>query len=177
MPSNKRAELINLFHQLNVFQKGNFQLTSGEISNFYLDIKSALGNPSALILMSDFLFETFSEKISCVVAGGYGGIALATAVSVKYGLPLSMVRFEERKHGMKKTIEGYTPAKTDYCALIDDIFSTGKSICSLSDQIQSTEAEICGAHVVVNRTELSRCVREKISIPIYSLFTLKDFIC
>ncbi|MBS3094793.1 hypothetical protein J4474_03950 [Candidatus Pacearchaeota archaeon] len=175
MSLDKKLELMNLLHQLNVVQKGTFSLTSGKISNFYLDIKLALGNPLALILMRDLLVEKFSEKTSCVVACGYGGIALASAISTNYNLPLSMVRAEERTHGMKKAIEGYIPNPSDVCAFIDDVFSTGKSINLLADKIQLTSAKISGAYVVVNRTDLNNS-EKNIPFSLYSLFSIKDLV-
>jgi len=147
--SNGMKQLIGALKKEGIVNKGSFTLTSGEISNYYFDVKKAVGNPELLEMMSSLLAVKIGDKVTCIASIGFGGIPLATAVSLKLKLPLVMVRNSAKGHGLGKIIEGYVPGPKDKVAVVDDVFSFGTSLEQILMQINKTSAKISGCYVVI----------------------------
>ncbi|MBI4017104.1 MAG: hypothetical protein HY363_05425 [Candidatus Aenigmarchaeota archaeon] len=144
-------KLVKVLRQLSIVCRASFVLSSGEKSEFYVDVKKAYGHHGALTLISDELYKTIDENTTCIAAAGYGGLSPASVISSKYGLNLSLVRDRPKKHGLCKLIDGYLPEKTDRVAIIDDVFTTGGSLGKIIKALEPTGAEILGCSVVVKR--------------------------
>lgn len=165
-----QKDLIARLKLLQIVHHGEVELSHGGTSHYYIDLKKAYGDAEAFYLLAKRLGEKIPNKVNCVAGGGYGGLPLATAVSVLYQRGLSLVRDEPKDHGIIKTIEGYVPAKEDKVAIVDDVFTTGKSLQKIIDIITPTGAEIVGCYVLVRRGE------GQISIPVESLLRIEDLI-
>jgi len=100
-------DLKQALKRCEVTKTGSFVLASHQDSDLYVDIKKACGDPDALALMADYLHGLFPEGVTCVAGAGYGGLPLATAISLFYDLRLTKVRTTPRGHGTEQYIEGY----------------------------------------------------------------------
>lgn len=129
------------------------QLRSGEISDYYIDIKQCFGDTELLHELAAALLQKFDADISTIAACGYGGIPLATAASLQTGLPLVLVRDTAKSHGRQNLIDGYAPTADDTIAIIDDVFTTGSSIRHTIAALEPTNATIAGCYVVASRGE------------------------
>ncbi len=144
--------LAGALKKAGVINKGNFVLTSGKTSNYYFDIKKVVSDPKLLKFISSLLALKIKGRATCIASIGFGGIPLATAVSLKLNLPLVMVRNSVQSHGLGKTIEGYTPNKNDVVAVVDDVCTYGTSLKKIVKQISKTSAKISGCYVVIMRS-------------------------
>lgn len=156
--------LIRELQKIAVVKKGRFVLTSGETSDFYIDIKKVLGHPKVSEIVCKEFCKIINKKATCVASIGYGGLPLAARVSLKLKLPLVVVREKPRKHGLKNLIDGYVPTNKDKVAIVDDVFTMGTSMAKIIKALAGTKAKITGGYVVVNRGE-----GLKFKIPIRSL--------
>ncbi len=187
-------QLIEALKKEGVVNKGSFTLTSGELSDYYFDVKKAIGNPELLEMMSSLLAAGIRGKATrehrerssnpteqwpyghrrmmatCIASIGFGGIPLATAVSLKLKLPLIMIRNSAKEYGLGKIIEGYIPGPKDNVAVVDDVFSFGTSLEQILKQINKTSAKISGCYVVIT------CSDKKMhaGIPIYHLIKAEE---
>ena len=82
-------ELIKQLRGLDVVDEGEFVLANWKKSSYYIDIKRAFGDSDALSLMTNELWYEIDNRTNCIVAAGYGGISLATSISLLYGLNLT----------------------------------------------------------------------------------------
>lgn len=139
----------------NIVVRKKVKLTSGKTADFYCDFKKVYENPKLLKKVSDALALKIKNRVTCVAATGYGGIPLATAVSLKLGLPLTLVRGEKRTHGLKKQIEGYVPTAKDSVAVIEDVCTYGTSFMKIINALKRTKAKINCCYVVILRPEMS----------------------
>lgn len=162
--------LITELKKLKVFKRGKFILKRGEVSDFYIDIKKAFGSPKAFELIVNKMAKVVDKRVTCVAGSGHGGLPLATAISLKLGLPLILVRDGSKNHGLKKMIDGYVPHKKDRVAIVDDVFTTGTCINNIVGILRKTKSKIVAAYVVVNRGDVSG-----LRVPVKSLLTLQIF--
>src|SRR3990167_6783799 len=187
-------QLIEALKKEGVVNKGSFTLTSGELSDYYFDVKRAIGNPELLEMMSSLLATEISGKATrehrerssnpmeqwshgrrrmtatCIASIGFGGIPLATAVSLKLKLPLIMVRNGVKGHGLGKIIEGYIPSSNDQVAIVDDVFSFGTSLEQILKQINKTSAKILGCYVIITCSDK----KTHVGISIYHLIKAEE---
>ncbi len=147
---------------------GSVKLSSGEDSTVYIDIKRAYGNPLILNKIAQEIYVRMDQRATGVAGSDYGGIPLATALSVRYNLYLTLTRKSPKSHGTERMLEGHIPNNQDRLIVVDDVFTTGHSLAETIKILESTQAEILGAAVVVKRNE------GNFGYPLLSLFTLED---
>lgn len=161
--------LISELKKLKAVKKGKFVLKSGQISDCYIDIKKAFGSPKAFELICNQFCKIIDKRATSIAGSGHGGLPLATAVSLKLGLPLILVRDKVKEHGIPKMIDGHIPSKKDRVVIIDDVFTTGTCISNIVWNLKGTKAKIIAGYVVVNRGEA-----KKFKLKINSLLTAKQ---
>lgn len=69
--------LISALKKERIINKGNFILTSGKLSNYYLDMKKVSGNPKLFSYIASLLSAQIKSKATCIASIGFGGIPLA----------------------------------------------------------------------------------------------------
>ena len=152
--------LIKLLLKQNILKYGDFTLRSGIKSNYYCDIKEALGHPKILNLIRNELVKRVPKNSTCIAGSGYGGITLASLVAHTLKLPLVLVRDKVKDHGTKKLIDGYIPTNKDVVCIIDDVYTTGSSITDTIEKLSPLKVRLAKPVVVLNRSK----DREVISI-------------
>jgi len=165
-----RQELLKGLKELNVVERGTFALHGGNVTDFYVDIKKAYGNPEIFNYICDAVWEEIDGRATCVAGMGYGGEPLATALSLSYGLNLVLLREQPKTHGRIGYIDGHVPTKEDRVVIVDDVATKGETLKKAIEIIGQTGAEILGCHVVVKRGEV------KLDIPFHYLFTAEDLL-
>lgn len=183
--SKIKEDLINS----NFIKKGSFVLKSGILSPFYVDIKSVFSNPKIMRNISDMLYLKINEyinknklKLENVAICGlpYAGIPFASYISLAYGIPLVVLRKEQKGYGTKKMVEGDFSKKT-HLILIDDILTTGTSILNSLEDFLNNKLTI-SAFIIIDREQNedaitidNRQILENNLDHITSLFKLSDF--
>jgi orotate phosphoribosyltransferase len=114
-------------------QRGDFTLTSGQKSSFYLDVRCTSMHPEGAYLCAQLLLDELEDIDVSAVGGPVLGAAplvgALAAESFRRGRPLPtfLVRKEPKGHGTAKLIEGPFPAGKNV-ALIEDVVTTGSSV-------------------------------------------------
>lgn len=155
------------------FLRGDFVLSSGAHSSFYID---------------KYLFETkpdilrrIAEQMEPMLPGGcdrlagteLGAVALAAALSLRTGLPFVIPRKTTKDYSTAKAIEGELH-NGDRVAVIEDIVTSGAQSIRAADALAAAGAQVLGIYAVVDREEGGA---EKISAagyPFEALFRLRD---
>jgi orotate phosphoribosyltransferase len=133
------------------FKTGEFTLTSGKKSNFYVDIKQASTNPSILDEIAEDMARRIKEEEK--IAGmELGAVPLAVALALKTNLPYLIIRKKSREHGTGKLIEG-NMGEGDKILLVEDVTTTGSSLVTAAEIIRQAGGEVYRALVVVDREE------------------------
>ena len=85
---------------------GDFTLTSGKKSSYYVDLKLASTDPSILKEIAVEFAKLLPENIDFIAGMELGAVPLAAALSLETGIPYSMIRKSSREHGTGTRIEG-----------------------------------------------------------------------
>lgn len=131
---------------------GDFTLTSGAKSPYYIDVKAASTDPATLSVIAHRMAQLAARNgpFHAVAGMELGAVPLATAVSLESNLPLLIIRKGERKHGTGKRIEGRNPRGLRVF-LVEDVTTSGKSVVDAAEVLRAAGATVEYACVVVDR--------------------------
>jgi len=150
---------------------GEFTLTSGKKSSYYVNMKLASTNPEILRLISVEFAKLIPDGTDIIAGMELGAVPLAVALSLESGIPYTMIRKEERKHGTGSRLEGPSDGKA---VLIDDVATTGGSNIESLKVLQDEGIEVTKILVVVDREEGAQEKLVPFKIPFESLISASE---
>ena len=166
---------LDLLKENEVFLEGDFTLSSGKKSNYYINMKKAITEPEILSTISKLITEKIKDEDIDKVAGpALGAVPIATAVSLESGLPLLMIRKEKKGYGTSKLIEGEL-LEGDDVIVVEDVSTTGGSLLKAIKAIQDNGGNVKRAFVVVDRQEGAIEEFEKEGITLEPLISVDEF--
>ena len=150
-------EFAVFLHQNDALKFGNFTLTSGKSSSYYIDLRIVPSFPHQFRKMIKYLQNLVSEKIGfenfdCVASIPSSGLVIASPLALEIIKPLIYVRTKPKEHGTSRSIEGKI-RKGMKVILIDDVATTGISLVNTIKTLKDAGALITDAFVIVNRLE------------------------
>src|ERR1700680_1335042 len=174
-----RTDLLRILAQKS-FRLGEFKLSSGGTSDYYIDCRSTTLDAKGSRLTG----EVFTEKIGQrgwkpAAVGGLtmGAEPIVTAVSVVSGaLNGFLVRKAEKQHGTGQRIEGFRE-KGARVVIVDDVCTTGASTAQAIEAAREFGFEVVGVMCLVEREEAKgRPNVEKAAapVPFVSIFTARE---
>ena len=167
--------LIDLLKENGVFLEGDFTLSSGKKSNYYINMKKAITEPEILSTISKLITQKIDlDDIDKVAGPALGAVPIATAVSLESKLPLLMIRKEKKGYGTYKLIEGELN-EGDNVIVVEDVSTTGGSLLKAIRAINDNGGNVKRAFVVVDREEGAIETFEKEGITLEPLISVKDF--
>lgn len=163
MSMNKREDLVRLLHRRS-FRTGEFVLTSGQTSTFYIDVRTSSTHPEGAALIGDLLLDIVREAggadaIAGMELGAVPVVMAAVARSQQAGVPVNglLVRKATKEHGKKLRVEGEIKPGLRI-VIVDDVVTTAgstiKTIDAVLDEVPA--AQIVAVVAVVDRQEGGR---------------------
>ena len=164
-------------------KKGDFTLSSGKKSSYYLDCRLTTMDPHGALLIARLILKKIRD--TGIQADAIGGLTLGAdpisasvaVVSALENSPLNafIVRKEAKGHGMQRFIEGYDGPPGSRVVVVDDVCTTGDSIMRAAERAEEAGYTVVATFCIVDREEGgSETVRKK--YPLYALFTAKDLL-
>jgi orotate phosphoribosyltransferase len=177
--STARQELLKLLAQKS-FRLGEFQLSSGGTSDYYIDCRTTtLDARGAQLTGQVFLDEMRSQGWHADAIGGLtmGADPIVVAVAVISGtLHGFLVRKAEKQHGTAQRIEGFRE-KGARVVIVDDVCTTGSSTVQAIQAAREFGFEVAGVMCLVERQDAhGRPSVEKAAAPakFVSIFAATD---
>jgi len=160
---------------------GDFTLTSGKKSSYYLDCRMTTLDPMGALLIGRIILQRIrTHNIEADAIGGLtiGADPIATAVAVVSAmegrpLPAFIVRKEAKGHGTQRSIEGWDGKPGAHVIVVDDVCTTGDSILKAADRAEEAGYHVSAAFCIVDREEGGTELIAK-RYPFYPLFTAKE---
>jgi orotate phosphoribosyltransferase len=144
------------------FRTGTFELSSGQISNVYFNMKQTMMFPRGAELSARAFLEIVDhlgiEYVSGLEMGAVPVIGSMAALSSADRQPIhtTFVRKAAKGHGTKDVIEGLGPEeslKGKKVLVIDDVSTTGASILQAIREVRNAGGVVEHAACIVNRAE------------------------
>jgi len=159
MTTSAREQLLNLLATKS-FRLGEFTLSSGRKSDYYIDCRTTTLHAQGAELTGRVFLDLFRQQgwQPDAVGGltmGADPIVVATAViSAQVGTPIHgfLVRKSEKAHGMGRRIEGFQQ-KGARVVIVDDVCTTGGSTIQAIEAAREFGFDVVGAACLVEREE------------------------
>ena len=160
---------------------GDFTLSSGKKSSYYLDCRMTTLDPKGALLIGRIILDHIRTKnIQADAIGGLtlGADPIATAVAVVSAmegrpLPAFIVRKEAKGHGTQRSIEGWDGKPGSQVIVVDDVCTTGDSILKAADRAEEAGYHVTATFCIVDREEGGTELIAK-RYPFFPLFTAKE---
>jgi orotate phosphoribosyltransferase len=171
-------ELVKDIYLAGGFRIGEFKLTSGGLSPYYVDLRTLVSRPRLFERLVDSYISrmrTIREDFDVVAGVETAGIPIATLISHKTGIPMVYVRSAEREHGTGRMIEGELE-EGSRVVVIDDVLTTGRSIESAAKTIGVAGGRVQYALVFLDRLQNGAKRLREAGITAYSVIDVKSFL-
>jgi len=170
-------ELANIIASREAILFGEFTLSSGLKSNYYLDLRRLLGDASSykrvLELLAEKVLKEF-ESFDVVVGVATAGIPWASGLALMLGKGLAYVRSEVKQHGTSRVVEG-APRPGSRCIVVDDVATTGSSLENAVGSLEGV-CNVVGALVIVDRMQGARERLGERGVKLVSLLTVRELL-
>jgi orotate phosphoribosyltransferase len=155
-----REQLLNLLVK-NSFRLGNFTLSSGLTSDFYIDCRTTTLHAQGAVLTGRVFLELFrQQRWHPQAIGGLtlGADPIVTAVAVLSALQRTpihgfLVRKAEKAHGTGQRIEGFQQ-KDASVVIVDDVCTTGTSTVQAIEAAREFGFHVIAVACLVEREEV-----------------------
>ena len=163
------------------FKKGRFVLSSGKISNYYLDGRIITLTPRGAFLVASIILDLIKDKNIDAIGGPTLGadpiVGAIAALSYIRKKPMDtfIVRKSSKQHGRMRQIEGPPLKRNSKVILVDDVATTGKALIEAKEVLNKENIKVDSAIVIVDREEGAKDNLYREGIRLISIFQAKDF--
>jgi orotate phosphoribosyltransferase len=160
---------------------GEFVLSSGVTSNYYIDVRKTSLHPQGLQWISRLFWELLEpEGITAIGGLTMGADPLVAGLmlhSIQVGRPLDgfLVRRSTKDHGTRGQVEGNL-AGHKRVAILDDVITSGESALVAVEAAESYKAQVVRIVTVVDRNQGAAQVFHQRGYPFTPLFTVNDLL-
>jgi orotate phosphoribosyltransferase len=170
----KNDTLIQQLKACGAIKFGRFVLTSGAISDYYIDIKKASTDPKIL--------KSIAKQMSSYVNGyemlagmELGAVPLVVALALETGIPYVIIRKEKREHGTGKQIEGGEVTGKSVL-IVEDVTTSGGSVVKTIHILRENNAEVDRVLAVVDRESGAREILQKLEVEFIPLVSVSEIL-
>jgi len=149
---------------------GEFILSSGRKSNYYLDKYRIETRPDILWAVAEGLEPKIPPETDILAGPELGAIPLVTAVGLKTGKPFLLVRKRAKDYGTKKIVEGLYE-RGQNVVLIEDVLTTGTQAIAAADGLKELGLNVLKILCMIDREEGAREAVESAGYKLDALIT------
>ena len=166
-------DLIAALRDADAVQYGEFELSHGGTSEYYVDKYLFETDPHCLRLIA----EAFGERLDGTRLAGValGAVPLVAATSVETDTPYVIVRKKAKEYGTGNQIEGRFE-EGEEVVVLEDIATTGQSAVDAVEALRKAGAVVNRVLVVVDREEGARKNLADHDVEMEALVTASDLL-
>ena len=180
MDANDRDRLRRMLLERSM-RFGEFVLSSGATSNYYIDVRKTSLHPEGLKLISRMFWEILeAENVTAVGGLTLGADPLVAGLmleSAAAGKPLEgfLVRRTTKDHGLRGQVEGNL-AGHKRVAILDDVITSGESALIAAEAAESYKTEVVRVVAVVDRGQGAAAAFQQRKYPFTTLFSIEELL-
>jgi orotate phosphoribosyltransferase len=169
MPLDSLAYRVNSIARLT----GTFTLRSGQIATEYFDKYRFEADPILLADIAAAMVPLLPSGTEVLAGLELGGVPIATAISLRTGIPAAFVRKEAKTYGTARLAEGAEIAGRQV-TVIEDVITTGGQVVISTKQLRALGAIVNHVVCVIDRSPDHGAVLADDGLAMTSLLTRAD---
>lgn len=150
---------------------GTFKLRSGTTSHEYFDKYRFESDPRLLAAIADQLAPLIPQGTEVLAGLELGGVPIATALSLKTGIPAVFVRKEAKAYGTCRIAEG-ADFKGKRVCVVEDVVTTGGQVLLSAEDLRKEGAQLNHVLCVILRGDDSKL--KAADLQLRPLFTMEE---
>lgn len=161
--------MLQLFHDLGVFTRGHFLLSSGRHSDEYWEKFRIFEHPDVTERLCGQIAEQYRDRAVAVVVGPTtGGALLAQEVARQLGVRCMIA--EPATGGGRELRRGFVLHSGERVLVVDDVLTTGLSVRETLEALRVYGPDILGVELLIDRSngEAGR----QFDVPCHALFSV-----
>jgi orotate phosphoribosyltransferase len=173
-----RSPLLNLICQ-GAYQEGDFLLTSGQRSPYYINGKLVTLHPQGALMVGRLLLDCMAAEAVAVAGLTLGADPMVTAVSLvgmyqgRSLFPL-IIRKEAKGHGTQAYIEGVSLPPGSTVTVLEDVVTTGQSALKAVERLRGAGYQVDQILALVDRQQGGAELYQAQGLAFQALFTISD---
>jgi orotate phosphoribosyltransferase len=173
-----RQKLLDLFCRL-AYQEGDFVLSSGQHSSYYINGKQVTLDPQGALAMARLLLPMLPQDTQAVAGLTLGADPIVSAVSVvsvyeNRPIPALIIRKEAKGHGTMAYIEGPSLPQGAKVVVLEDVVTTGQSALKAVERLQAAGYTVDRVISLIDRLQGGGELYESAGLQFEALFTIED---
>ena len=146
--SDQTDRLVRALVDTDAVRFGEFELSHGGTSEYYVDKYRFETDPAALSLIADAFAARIDDETPAGVA--LGAVPLVVATALRLDRPYAVVRKSQKEYGTGNRVEGSLPAD-DRTVVIEDVVTTGTSAAEAVAALREAGGQVDRVLAVVDR--------------------------
>ena len=152
---------------------GTFTLRSGQVATEYFDKYRFEAQPALLADVADAMVAMLPPDSEVLAGLELGGVPIATAISLRTGLPVVFVRKEAKAYGTAKLAEG-ADVSGKRVTVIEDVITTGGQVVISTADLRALGAIVEHVLCVIDRSPDQAASLAEVGLAMQSLLTRTD---
>jgi orotate phosphoribosyltransferase len=167
--------LDSLAHRVNSIARltGTFTLRSGQIATEYFDKYRFEADPILLADIAAAMVPLLPLGTEVLAGLELGGVPIATAISLRTGIPAAFVRKEAKAYGTARLAEGAEIAGRRV-TVIEDVITTGGQVVISTTELRALGAIVNHVVCVIDRSPDHGAALADAGLTMTSLLTRAD---
>jgi orotate phosphoribosyltransferase len=170
-----RAELIAALRAADAVQYGEFELSHGGTSDYYVDKYLFETDPDALRLIAAAFADRLADIDATLAGVALGAVPLVAVTAAEMGRPYVIARKQAKEYGTGNRIEGRLD-EGEEVVVLEDIATTGQSAVDAVEALREAGATVNRVLVVVDREEGAADLLADHDIELESLLTATELL-
>lgn len=169
-----KETLVQLLKECGAIQFGRFVLTSGAVSDYYIDIKKLSTNPMSLKKIAKAMAE-YVEGYDLLAGMELGAVPLVVALSLETNIPYVIIRKEIKEHGTVKQLEG-GEIRNKKILVVEDVTTSGGSVVKAIQILREYQGIVDEVIAVVDRESGAEEKLQTLGVSFIPLLSVSEFL-